>query len=75
MKIITYKDGLYLLGSKLGWILSGRTQPEDSSATEISLATLTYSSSQVATRFLDFNKIEDISKEPNLEDFWKLETV
>ena len=40
------------------------------------LAALTYSCSQLAARFLDFTKVEDnISKESNLEDFWKLETI
>ena len=73
---ITLKDGLYLLCSELGWFLSGPTQSEDSWAPENSLAALTYSSSQLAARFLDFTKIEDnISKEPNLEDFRKLETI
>lgn len=76
MKRITLKDGLNLLGSKLGWILSGWTQSEDSSASENSLAELTYSSSQLAAWFLDSTKIEDnFSKEPNLEDFWKIETI
>ena len=76
MKSTTLKDGLCLLGSKLGWILSAQTQFEDSSAPENSLAALTFSSSQLAARFLDFTKTEDnIPKEPNLEDFWKLETI
>ena len=76
MKSTTLKDGLYLLGSKLGWILSGRTQCEDSSAPKNSLAALTFSSSRLAARFLDFTKIEDnIPKEPNSEDFSKLETI
>ena len=65
-----------MLSSKLGWILFGRTQSEESSATESSFAALPYSSSQFAVRFLDFTKIEDnISKESNLEDFWRLETI
>ena len=65
-----------MLGSKLGWILSGCTQSEDSSAPENSLAALNYSSSQLAARFLDFTRIKDnVSKEPNLKDFWKLETI
>ena len=51
-------------------MLSGRTQTEDSSVPENSLAALTHSSSQLAARFLGFTKIEDnTSKEPNLEDF------
>ena len=38
MKIMTLKDGLYLLGLKLGWILSGWSQSENSSAPENSMA-------------------------------------
>ena len=65
-----------MLCSELGWFLSGPTQSEDSWAAENSLAALTYSSSQLAARFLDFTKIEDnILKEPSLEDFRKLETI
>lgn len=76
MKRITFKDGLYLLSSKFGWILSGRIHSEDSSTPENSLAALIYSSSQLAARFFDFNKTEDdTSKDPNLKDFWKLETI
>ena len=48
MKIIPLKDELYLLGSQVVWILSGRTQSEDSSASENIFAALTYSSSQLA---------------------------
>ena len=48
IKRITLKNGLYLLGSKLGWILSDRRQSEDLSAPENSLAASTYSSSQLA---------------------------
>ena len=51
MKRITFKDGLYLLRLKFGWILSGRIHSEDSSAPENSLAALIYSSSQLAARF------------------------
>ena len=48
MKIIPLKDELYLLGSQVVWILSGRTQSEDSSSPENIFAALTYSSSQLA---------------------------
>ena len=76
MKGITICDGLYLLGSKFGWILSGRAQIEDPDVTENSMMMLTSTSSQLATQYLDFNKEDaEMIKKPNLEDFWKLETT
>ena len=74
MKRITICDGLFLLGSKFGWILSGRTQTENPEVTENSMMMLTSTSSQLATQYLDFNKEDaEMIKKPNLEDFWKLD--
>ena len=76
MKRITICDGLYLLGSKFGWILSGRAQMEDPDVTENSVMMLTSTSSQLATENLHFKKEDaEMIKKPNLEDFWKLETI
>lgn len=59
IKRITLKDVLYLLSSKLGWILSGSKQAEDSSIPENALTALIYSFSQLAAWFADLTKIED----------------
>ena len=69
-------DGLYLLGSKFGWILSGRTKNEYKAPKRDSLTMLTYSSSEISTNFLVFSKTGDsIFSNSRLEDFWVLETV
>ena len=74
MKRITICNGLYLLGSKFGWILSGRAQTEV--GTTDSMMMLTNTSSELATQYLDFIKEDEfMTKEPNLEEFWKLETI
>ena len=76
MKRITICDGLYFLGSKFGWILSGRAQIEDPDVTENSVMMLTSTSSQLTTQYLDFIKEDaEMIKKPNLEDLWKLETI
>ena len=71
-KRIMLSDGLYLFGSKFGWILSGRTKNEYKTPRRM----LTYSSSEISTSFLGFSKTDDfIFNNSRLEDFWALETV
>ena len=75
-KRIMLSDGLYLFGSKFGWILSGRTKNEYKAPKRDSLTMLTYSSSEISTNFLGFSKTDDsIFNNSRLEDFWALETV
>ena len=45
MKRTPISNGLYLLGSKFGWILSGRAQIEDPDVTENSMMMLNSTSS------------------------------
>ena len=52
-------DGLYLFESKFGWILSGRTKNEYTPPKRDSLTMLTYSSSEIPTKFLGFSKTDD----------------
>ena len=69
-KRIMLSDGLYLFGSKFGWILSGRTKNEYKAPKRDSLTMLTYSSSEISINFLGFNKTDDsIFNNSSLEDF------
>ena len=75
-KRIMLSHELHLLGSKFGWILSGRTKNEYKTPKRDSLTMLTYSSSEISTNFLVFSKTGDsIFSNSRLEDFWVLETV
>ena len=68
--------GLYLLGSHLGWILSGRLPTEEKKASEVSMFLMTVNSSQQCQQSFvaPLENINDFVK-PNLEEFWKLETI
>ena len=69
-KRIMLSDGLYLFGSKFGWILSGRTKNEYAAPERDSLTMLTYSFSEMSTNFLGFSKTDDsIFNNSRLEDF------
>ena len=73
---IMLSEGLYLVGSKFGRMLSGRTKHEYTAPKRDSLMMLTYSLSEISTNFLGFNKTDDsIFNSSWLEDFWALETV
>ncbi|XP_060588499.1 uncharacterized protein LOC132743919 [Ruditapes philippinarum] len=66
--------GLYLLGSKLGWILTGRTNSDDKHDTVPNFLVQTYGSNTTKTSV--FQSVDTL-KEPrhNLEDFWKIESI
>ena len=72
---VEVQPGLYMLASKLGWILTGRTtELTADDTTEHSTLIMTYSSNIIKDTGL---LIPDKSfpTKPNLEDFWKLETI
>ena len=73
---IMLSEGLYLVVSKFGWMLSGRTKHEYTAPKRDSLMMLTYFLSEISTSFLGFNETDDsIFNSSCLEDFWALETV
>lgn len=62
----------YLLASKLGWILTGRTAEKSSDKT--SFLVLTYGNSITATE--DLTTIDSVvPTKPDLEDFWNVEGI
>ena len=76
MKRISLSNGLYLLGSKFGWILSGRTKPEEATLKEDSISMLTHSSSSISSSLFGFEKAdESVVNHSKIEDFWALETI
>ena len=72
--MIEIQPGLYLLGSKHGWILTGRTSETEPNQSETSMLILNYGDN--ATNTLVFTSVgEVISREPDLEEFWNVELI
>ncbi|XP_060597241.1 uncharacterized protein LOC132751136 [Ruditapes philippinarum] len=64
--------GLFLLGSKLGWILTGRTFDQDSDGP--CMLILTHGNNATNTSlFADVDSVVPVK--PNLEDFWNVESI
>ena len=64
-----------MLGSKLGWILSGRTSEIVENSTESSMLIMTHGKGiDNETTFLTCLD-KSLPMKPNLEDFWKLESI
>ena len=72
---IEIQPGLYLLASKLGWILTGRTS-EINSETEVTsmLSILTYGNN--ITKSCVFTNVDRVNqRKPDLEDFLNVESI
>ena len=71
---IEVQPGLYLLSSKLGWILTGGTSEPDTSDNESNMLILTYGTNITKTNV--FQSVDHVAPvKPDLEDFWNLETI
>ena len=71
---IEVQPGLYLLASKFGWILTGRTSEADSPINESNMLILTYGTN--ATKTNVFTGLDDATaSKPDLEDFWNTESI
>ncbi|XP_045174723.2 uncharacterized protein LOC123536021 [Mercenaria mercenaria] len=72
---IEIQPGLYLLGSKLGWLLTGRTDENcDETGSEKNMLILTYGNSGTKTQ--GFQSIDSsIPTKPEFEDLWNIEAI
>ncbi|CAG2200281.1 unnamed protein product [Mytilus edulis] len=71
---IEIQQGLYLLGSKLGWILTGRSQLSDEE--KENKMTMTVNGLLSITECCLHSTIDTcLQIKPSIEDFWKLETI
>ena len=68
------QPGLYLLGSKLGWIITGRTSERSDEIQEQSLLTLHFRTSTHSS-FVDTAVDQSLPVKPPLEDFWNREKI
>ncbi|XP_053392330.1 uncharacterized protein LOC128555009 [Mercenaria mercenaria] len=71
---IEIQPGLYLLSSKLDWILSGRTNEIDDNASDTNLLILSYGNSITKTQVFT-NVVKCVPNTPDIEDFWNIETI
>ena len=71
---IKVQPGLYLLGSKLGWILTGRTAETDYSPNETSMLILTYGTNITDSKI--FTNVDTVyPRKSDLEEFWNVESI
>ena len=68
------QPGLHLLGSKFGWILTGRTPQETKELNETNFLIVTYGTMETKTSV--FQNIDTvIPRKPDLQDFWNVESI
>ena len=72
---IEIQPELYMLGSKLGWILSGRTSETVENTAEHSMLILTYGTDVNRETTLITQTDSSLPLKPNLEDIWRLESI
>ena len=71
---IEIQPGLYLLASKLGWVLSGRTTDTKDDISESSVLFITYDSN--INKSNAFTSVDaSIPPKTELEDFWNMESI
>jgi len=71
---IELQPGLYLLSSKLGWILTGRTCDDDVSDSSVSMFVMIHGSLAL-TSSVSQSVDPEIKCKPDLEYFWKVESI
>ena len=69
------QTGLYMLGSKLGWILSARTSENVSNIPETGMLILTYGNEIQRESSMLTKADKSLPLKPNMEYFWNLESI
>ena len=73
---VQIQDGLYVVRSKFGWIICGRTTGNEQDSMENSMLVMTYSQSNILPDTHHLIKIEDsLQVQPDISDLWKLEAI
>ena len=71
---VEVQPGLYMLASKLGWMLKGRTTEAAEDTPEYNMLIMTHSTNTVKETSLPMPD-KSFPTKPNLEDFWRLESI
>ncbi|CAG2208913.1 unnamed protein product [Mytilus edulis] len=70
------QPGLYLLASKLGWMVTGRVKDKDNQANETGLLIMSHTNGNELKEQKSISKKEyGVLSSPDLTDFWKLESI
>ena len=73
---VEVQEGLYLIKSKFGGIISGKTKTNERIHHENTMFVMTHSSTQVLPKLQHFSNTDDsMMTPPNINDFWKFETI
>ena len=71
---IEIQPGLYLLSSKLGWILTGRTNESENETHDSNMLVMTYGTNIGKTNV--FTSLDCVvPMKPDIEDFWNMESI
>ncbi|CAC5364013.1 unnamed protein product [Mytilus coruscus] len=70
------QPGLYLLASKLGWMVTGRVKDTDDQANETGLLIMSHTNGNELQEQKSISKKDyGVLSSPDLSDFWKLESI
>ena len=72
---VEVQPGLYMLTSKLGWILTGRTTETAEDTPEYNMLIMTHSTNTMIERNKSTDARQVISNKAQLEDFWRLDLI
>ena len=72
---VEIQPGLYILGSKVGWILAGRTSGEGEEMVEQNMLVITCGTDVQRETSLFTIVDKSLPVKPNLKDFWNLESI
>ena len=69
-------EGLYVIRSKFGWMINGQTKTKDGSKDKNLMLIMTHSTNNILPEIHQFTPVEpSLQPEPNIDEFWKLETI
>ena len=77
-KKVILPSGLYLISSKIGYILTGKYSDPDHMSCKSHISTcfvMTQVNHTLSEVSLFLSSDDTITKSPNIEDFWRLETI
>ena len=73
---VEVQEGLYLIKSTFGWIISGKTKINERIHHENTMFVMTHFSTQVLSELQHFSNTDDLMMTPrNNDNIWKFETI
>ena len=73
---IKIREGLYIIKSKFGWMINGRSKTKDGSKDENVMLIMTNSTNNILPEIHQFTPVEpSLKPAPDIDEFWKLKTI